>query len=232
MSTTAPQISNGLNGGASPCPTKKKFFSTSELATEFESTNSAKYNLTRQYVYKCEQCTGYHLSALSEPAEQMTQQTDYTSLASMAPMGVNHLTQNQIDSIKRLHKEGRGAKEIAAMVACVTQKVYYHIRKANGGPLTGRKQSGSGIPSTDLVSIQTEEQRLEAQLNALRAKKQQIIDAKKLKVKWYTNNGSVAPGKVIQIAKEGEHMIITLETANELVSKLEELLTTPPNVTQ
>ena len=40
------------------------------------------------------------------------------------------------------------------------------------------------------------------------------------------------PRKVIQIAKEGEHMIITLETANELVSKLEELLTTPPSVTQ
>ena len=47
MFTMAPQISNGLNGGTSPCPTKKKFFSTSELATEFDARITLRSTTSR-----------------------------------------------------------------------------------------------------------------------------------------------------------------------------------------
>lgn len=202
----------------------KNYFQSEEAALEFEKANRQKNGFHQQYAYKCEYCTGYHLSSKTAEEHELSKSTQAASLGNAIPPA-RRTRRNQLEierlnaQVAELHKAGMSSREIAERLGATPNQIYYALQKV------GLSNVHTKIASVDLESIQTEEERLEAQLNALRLKKQQMLDAKKLKVEWYTNNGSVQPGKAVSIRKEGEHFNCTVETAKELITALEELVT-------
>lgn len=205
---------------ATPCT--KKYFGSEQDAVSFEKSNRVKNGFQEQFAYKCENCSGWHLSSVQQSKQSDVSQVNYSRMGVAIPQRRTRRSEAEREALRaeilRLRGNGLAPKEIAAKLGEEMSNVYFYLRDPAA-------KHTSHAPIVDLDSIQSEEEKLEAQLNALRSKKQQFIELKKLKVNWYTNNGSVTPGKVIEVRKEGERMVMTVETATELIEKLTDLLT-------
>ena len=113
--------------------------------------------------------------------------------------------------------KGMSTKEIAAQLGINPMSVYYHIK----GRTNKRTQPA---PVQTLESISQEEKDLLAQLERLTQKKNQLIEAKRLKLVpcWQDREE-----RGILISKESNKLALSIADCHELVGKLTDMLTSP-----
>lgn len=207
---------------------EKKFFHTEADAVSFEKSHRETNGSMRQYPYKCESCTGYHLSCLQPGENELNKSTSRYSLANVVPPARRHRRTKAAlmelrGRIQQMREEGMKPGQIAEELGETYSNVHYLLSNMQ---MLIKTKPGKEAPHVRLSmdSLETEEQKLEAQLVELRKKKEMLLEAKKLKVGWYTNAGSITAGTSVRISKEGAEFICTLDTAKELIGKLQELI--------
>ena len=208
----------GINGSAlavpKTCPSKKKVFMSAGEAVEWEASNREKYNLARQYVYKCDDCPDYHLSATSPEAFAMAKSRALLPRP-VEDNGKKAGKGERVNQVKSLLAQGiADPKAIAARLdisvanaSVVLSKVGKQEReRLNAAPIT-------------IDAIDAEEKVLIAQLQKLTAEKQRLLEMKALKIM------SCWDGDGVLIQKENERMALRLEDAQELAEKLLDFFT-------
>jgi DNA-binding CsgD family transcriptional regulator len=193
---------------------KKKYFESEEQAKAFEICNREKHKRAEQYAYKCEECDGYHLSALP-PGTTTMARTNYPRFENSAvrrPAGRGkRLSDETIQEIKKLHAGHVSAGEISRKLGISVPSVYNHTRLSN------RRQ-----PSVlSLEGIGRKQQDLEAQIQALEAEKRRLLEAKEFKF-THSDTG------FLRVEKEGNCMALSVADWKELTERLMEELFPKP----
>ncbi|MGA8871036.1 MAG: hypothetical protein WB460_07855 [Candidatus Acidiferrales bacterium] len=193
------------------CPSRKKYFETEEDAVAFESINREKYNLHRQYAYKCDSCDGHHLSALP-PGTVTMSRINYTELGNSAVRDSRggrgkRLSDETKQEIKRLHGEDVSATNIAKKLGVSVPSVYNHVRESRPKP--------PSLPSLDDIAQRKRD--LEAELQKLKDKERRLLEAKQFKLTWFDTG-------FLRVEKEGNAMTLSIADWKELTERLLEEL--------
>lgn len=191
-----------------PCPTKKKVFASEHEAVEFEERNRERYNHVQQHAYLCEDCGNFHLSTYPPDSYQGVT-TNYAKIeTSHVAKEYRRVSDEEQTQMLQLFAQGVSINEIAKRLNRSYPTVWGHI-----------KNNQSHTRSTDdVATLSAEERELEEKLERLRQKKQQLIEARRLKV-------ATLVGGTISIRKELQILTLCREDCFELHSKLEEILT-------
>ena len=201
----------------------KKPFATEREALTFEAEIRAKHNNARQYAYKCPECPStYHLSALPPDAYELskvnTSSHAIAEAARLQPARRSKMNRIEVEQFRKKVGEylaaGMSLRQIAEKTGRSYPTAAFHAMK-----LRGHKPAASSNGCT-VKGLEAQEQSLLEQIQGVQRKKQALIDAMQLRVQL------TASGKAVSMQKEGEHMILKLDDAYELVEKLEALLLT------
>ncbi len=199
----------------SECPTKKKCFASREAALRFEEEVQAKYpNQMRQYAYACEDCPNWHLSSLPPEARELSKSRP----APVIPPA-DHKDTTRREQILALKRQGLSITEIARRTGVVYQTAYGYCVNAGLHIPTSSGTRPSIKPALTVESLSREEQELQAKLHDIQRKRQQLIEAKALKI------GSCSQG--VRIEKEGNILALSFADAEQLIEKLSDYLTAP-----
>ena len=234
--STQSVISQPVNGGLIPavCPTKKKSYSTRIEAEAFAQHLKTTYpDQHDQFAYQYEDCPGFHLSS-QDPASFAMQnsrqvlqnpprvtpgrlsiedgQKRYEIVARMMP-GID---MNAWGSKKELSKRVAVEWGISTDTAYQWLVITGHLDRIIRGEKFGARNScpsAASAPKT-LGSISEKRKALEAQLAALQAEEQKLIEAKQIKLLpcW--------EGKGVLIQQEQSRMGFQIADIPELISKL------------
>jgi len=185
---------NGANGHARDrCPaTGKKSYTTKLEAEQFEAANRLRFG--RQYAYKCEQCTAYHLSSKSPDAYALggTNLKRLESLATTdaspkAPVDRRGRGETEAE-VKRLWEEGLTDAEIATQVGISHAGVCHHRKKFGAANKRGERSSPLRLPKTPLTLVEYDERKrlldeeYQSKLLKLEQHKQRLEEATRLTV--------------------------------------------------
>jgi len=206
-----------INQNNSECPTKKKCFASREAALRFEEEVQAKYpNQVKQYAYACEDCPNWHLSTLSPEAYELSKSRPAPVIP---PANHKDTKREQILALKR---QGLSISEIATRTGVAYQTAYGHCVGAGLHVPTPSGTRPSSIKSAMTVeSLSEEERELQVKLQDVQRKKQQLIEAKTLKI------GPCFNGQGVRISREGNVLALSFGDAEQLIEKLSDYLTAP-----
>lgn len=205
-------VNGKVNGkvDTSVCPSSKKVYSTSEQATTWEvEVRGRNPEFSQQYAYKCEECTGYHLTHMTPDAFAMSQSR--SSLPQ--PVADTKRKRNGYGTtgpeIARLKAQGLSAKEIAAKLNIATTRVYNYLSNANKRAVV--------VPIT-LDSIAQKKRDLQIQLDSLQKEETRLVELTALKVQ------PCYEGKGLLITKEGNRVALYMPDVKILIEKLMEFV--------
>jgi hypothetical protein len=223
------------------CPSSsKRSFDTENDAQFYASTLVSK-----QFVYKCDNCDDWHLTSLSpeqvveleERKKQREREHHIGNLgqkmieaqsALVAPAAETATTTPESTELDvcRMYREGARVTTIAADLRVSAPKIYEWLKKHNV-PMR-RKPSGMSLtlaasPFKPPVDLDAEEARITAQLEEIKRKRQMMEEAKRLRVELAGTSG-------FRIAKEGESATLSLNDLEPLIEQLMSLV--PQPVTQ
>jgi PHD/YefM family antitoxin component YafN of YafNO toxin-antitoxin module len=220
----------------------KKSFPTSAAAETFASELQRKYpTQARQSVYACENCPGWHLSAMDPVAHGMAaSRVNISSSANSTRAPHLHKDLQHIQSkIKELYTARLATAGKTGIIAHVCRAleitdtyqqqtvrrflIYAGLHTPN--PRMTAAQTGRAKPDSSIESIESKKQELERQLRDLQAKKQALIEMKALKISDMVNSEKQP---VVVVKKEGMSLVLTHEDAFLLVEKLEAHLAALP----
>jgi hypothetical protein len=214
------------------CPTKKKCFPTKEAAEEFSKRVAETYpNQPKQHVYACEDCPSWHLTAMPPSAYAMVRSRSYFPSVPESPTkGRGHFPgtgkyEQRKPEIAELFKQGLKCSEISRKTGIPYCTVYnacidlgLHQPKTKRHISEGNRHSQSTAAATSSIEdLSSQEQALQAQLCEIQAKKQKLIDAKKLMIGPYNGSG-------VLLQKEGNTLVLSSEDAKDLIARLAEYL--------
>lgn len=209
------------NGRAVPpaCPTRKKFFLTKEAALEFAERLHTEYNTQQQYVYKCEDCNGYHLTFQSPESYAMQQSRQSLPRPVGGESGIRR-QRGTADEIADRRRKVRDMVAAGESIRSISEKL--GVKEAiiltdikSGGGLKVLRQLP---PSQTLESLDQRERSLKAELDKLTADRIALLEAKAFKLL------PCLAGKGVLIKKESDSLGLSLDDAYELVDKLTEYL--------
>jgi predicted DNA-binding protein YlxM (UPF0122 family) len=107
------------------CPkTGKRSFPDEVTATEWNNNNFAQYGGVRKFVYACEDCDQWHLTA-SPPGNNTIAQVNYEP-------GVPFKKRIDTDEVVRMRTSGLSVQQLADHFNVSTEAIKYHIRKSEG----------------------------------------------------------------------------------------------------
>jgi hypothetical protein len=215
---------NGHNNG-SICPSGKKAFASKGEAECWEVENRQKYpESAKQFAYACNECRSWHLTSMQPDAFGMAKSRQQIAPEAMLRNGnatpSRKPKQRYPESLKleafRLRDSGLSYKEIAARL----DVAYFNLKPWFSNSELIAKYEKTKVPKT-VEEFNSEEKRLEKQLDEIRAKKQATIEAKRLKLSpcW--------DGKGVLIKKEGNQFALLLADAEDLVLQLGDYLDRP-----
>jgi hypothetical protein len=227
-----PQVVNrNANGGAPDCPTGKKAFPTSAAAESFASDLQRKNpTAVRQSPYACEECPNWHLSAMTTDAYAMAKSRSGFSEkhGSVPGLGLKYahlqtaIKEAYLADVKEnghygsIRRTARKFEVEYQLVHTFLTEIGLHkpsrIRSEAGRLAWQNSQKANAEPTVE--SLSSEEEKTKAQLAAIQAKKQALIEAKALKIKDTIDNDGVI------IRKEGSTLVLAYDDAFELVDKL------------
>jgi hypothetical protein len=231
MAQFPPVVNCNANGGAPACPTGKKAFPTSAAAESFASELQRKNpTAVRQSAYACEECPHWHLSAMTADAYSMAQsRSGFSEKYGRVPgLGLKYAhLQTKIKEAYLADVKENGQHGAVMRVARKFEVEYSLVRiflietglhkTSQARSDAGRRawqnvQKANAAPTVE--SLSSEEEQVKAQLAALQAKKQALIDAKALKVSDTIDKNGVI------IRKEGYTLVLAYDDAFELVDRL------------
>jgi len=200
-------LSNGLHLHEAKCVSKKKPFATEEDAVAFEKRSRETNQFPRQWAYKCDDCPDWHLTSTA-PGAPTIARTNYAAIANSAARVPHGETKAKV---KELFNRGVTRTQIAEQLNISYQSVCAHLRED--------KSKESSPPVVTLENLAVKEKQLEAELQRVQQERQRLIELRALKVVlcW--------EGKGILISKEGDRLALSLDDCTDLVTKLEEILT-------
>jgi DNA-binding CsgD family transcriptional regulator len=202
----------------SQCETNKKCFQTEGDAIKFEIENRQRNNLEKQHAYLCEVCGFYHLSALP-PGDNTRSRVNYGE-ASKYVVRARRTPEEQLklrEEILELTRQGMAAQAIADKLQ-ISPMTVYNMRS---GKMTGAlSKTVQGIEVRQL-SIQEQIAKLQAELVLEEKRKQEIIEARQLKVQWSEVEGG---DRILVITQDQNRFSLTPEDAAKLHELLEETL--------
>jgi transposase-like protein len=205
------------NGAAilSSCPTTKKVFISEVDALQFEARNREKYQLAKQHTYKCEDCIGWHLTAVPADAFRLAKSHIYESSGTTAQRVTGSAKDERNRKILDLYTAGKNRHQIADEIDCNYQTVCTVLKSFDGDPV---KRAAKRQSLSTLDDVAEQKKALLAQLEKLSQTEQQIIERKALKLLlcW--------EGQGILIEKEGNRFALALPDCQELVEKLAAML--------
>jgi hypothetical protein len=206
-----------INGAAiiPNCTTKKKFFVSETEAVQFETQNREKYTLAEQFAYKCEDCIGWHLTAIPRDALTLAQSRIYDSSAIIVPRLTGDSKSERDQKVLELFRAGKDRQQIAQEVGCSYQTVCYTLRGFNDNSV---KKAGNTPSLSTLEQIAERKKTLLAELERVTQTEQQLMQRKALKLLPCWN------GTGILIEKEGNQLALALPDCKELVEKLAVML--------
>ena len=196
--------------------TNKKCFQTDADALRFEIENRRQYNNEQQHPYLCEHCGFHHLSKLP-PGETTRARIDYDEAAKYV-VRIRRTAEEQLelrDQIIELSNQGKTSQQIADQLK-ISLATVYNLRN---GKLSGAlAKTVEGIEIKKL-SIQEQIAKLQADLEAEERRKQQLIEARQLRVQW-----SEVPGgdRVLVITQDQNRFALIPEDATKLITLLSE----------
>ena len=202
----------------SECITKKKCFPSREAAEQFAANLKSTYpERTQQYAYGCEDCPNWHLSTLSPEAYELSKSRPTPMVP---PADRKDTKREQILDLKR---QGLSINKIARQTGVAYQTAYHHCINAGLHVPTSLGTSSGTRPSIKpaltVESLSAEERELQTRLDEIQRKRQQLIEAKALKI------GPCSQG--IRIEKEGNILTLSFADAEQLIEKLSDYLTAP-----
>jgi transposase len=197
--------------------TNKKCFQTEGDALRFEIENRRQYGNPQQYPYLCEHCGFHHLSKL--PVGETTRaRVDYEDAAKYVVRTTRRTADEQLElhnQIVELTNQGKTTQQIAEQLNISTATVY----NLRNGKLSGAlAKTVEGIEIKKL-SIQEQIAKLQTELEAEEKRKQQLIEARQLRVQW-----SEVPGgdRVLVITQDQNRFALIAEDATKLITLLKE----------
>jgi hypothetical protein len=227
-----PSVVNcNANGGTPACPSGKKAFPTAAAAESFASEFQRRNpTAARQSPYACEECPNWHLSAMTTDAYAMAKSRSSfpEKYASVAGLGLKYahlqtaIKEAYLADVKDNGQYGavkRTARKFDVEYSLVrTFLVEIGLHKTNrnrseAGRLAWQNSQKANAEPT-VESLSSEEEKAKAQLAAIQAKKQALIEAKALKVKDTVDKDGVI------IRKEGGTLVLAYADAFELVDVL------------
>jgi hypothetical protein len=227
-----PPVVNGNTNGAAPtCRTGKKEFPTCAAAESFASELQRKNpTAVRQSAYACEECAHWHLSAMTTEAYSMAHsRSSYSDKYGRVPgLGRKHAhLQTKIKEAYLADVKQNGQHGAVARMAQKFEVKYPLVRiflietglhktsqvRSDAGRRARQNVQKANAPPT-VESLSSEEEQAKAQLAAIQAKKQALIDAKALTIKDTIDKNGVI------IRKEGYTLVLSYDDAFELVDKL------------
>jgi len=196
------------------CVTKKKCFPTREAAEQFAVNLKSTYpERTQQYAYGCEDCPNWHLSTLSPEAYELSKSRP----APIVPPADRRDTKRE--KILELKRQGLSINKIAKQIGVAYQTAYGYCVDARLHVRTPSGTRPSIKPALTVESLSAEERELQARLDEIQRKRQQLIEAKALKI------GPCSQG--VCISKEGNVLALSLADAEQLIERLSDYLTAP-----
>jgi len=197
--------------------TNKKCFQTDGDALIFEIENRRQYGNPQQYPYLCEYCGFHHLSKL--PAGETTRaRIDYEDAAKYV-VRTRKTADEQLElhnQIVELTNQGKTTQQIAEQLHISTATVY----NLRNGKLSGAlAKTVEGIEIKKL-SIQEQIARLQTELEAEERRKQQLIEARQLRVQWSEASGE----PILVITQDQNRFSLLPEDAAKLIKLLESML--------
>jgi hypothetical protein len=213
-------IPQPTNGGAiiPDCPTKKKFFISESQAVDWEAQSREKHNLAKQHSYKCEDCIGWHLTAIPPDAYTLAKSPIYESSNALATERLTGTSKRERDQkMLDLYTAGKDRHQIAEELDCGYQTVCHVLRSFDGKPI---KKAGRTQSLSTLDEVAEAKKKLIAELEMVTQTERQLIERKALKLLpcW--------DGAGILIEKEGNRLALALPDCKELVEKLVAILST------
>ncbi len=210
-------IPQPTNGGAiiPNCPTKKKFFISESDAVDWEAQRREKHNLAKQHSYKCEDCIGWHLTAIPPDAYTLAKSRIYER-SNATTQRLGRASKSERDrKILDLYTAGKQRRQIAEEMACGYQTVCHILRSFDDHPAKAAAKSQS-LSTLDEVAEATK--RLLVELEKVNQRERLLIENKALKLLpcW--------DGAGILIEKEGNRLALALPDCKELVEKLAAIL--------
>jgi hypothetical protein len=200
------------------CVSKKKFFISEGEAVQFETQNREKYNLAKQFAYKCESCVGWHLTAMPPDAYTLAKSPIYESSNALATERLTGTSKRERDQkMLDLYTAGKKRHQIAEEMGCTYQTVCAVLRSFDHPATTaGRTHRIQGLSTLDEVAER--KKTLLAELERVTQTERQLIERKALKLLpcW--------EGAGILIEKEGNRLALALPDCKELVEKLAAML--------
>jgi hypothetical protein len=228
-----------LNGNwqPSPCPSQKKCYPTRDAAEQFARGLAEKYpEQVKQHAYACEDCSNWHLSAMSPDAQAMVCSRSYLPQVpenKAARLGTSAF-EGRKPEIAELFRQGFSFKAISEKTEIPYSHVYnicialgLHQPKTNPRISEGLRASQSKSVRS-LETLSSEEENLLARLGEMQAllreiqtKKHQLLEASMLRIGPHNGSGLI-------IEKEGNVLVLSFAEAEELAERLIDNLPTQP----
>lgn len=198
--------------------TNKKCFQTEADALRFEIENRHQYGNPQQYPYLCEECDFHHLSSL--PTGETTRaRVNLGDAAKYIVRTTRRSAEEQLElhnKIVELTNRGFNTQQIADELKISTATVY----NLRNGKLSGAlAKTVEGIEIKKL-SIQEQIAKLQADLEAEERRKQQLIEARQIRVQWSEADGE----PILVITQDQNRFSLLPEDAAKLIKLLESML--------
>jgi hypothetical protein len=209
------------------CSTGKKVHLTEQAAVQFSQYISKRHDQEEQRAYKCEFCKHWHLtskemrvptpavvSSSSMLAEKIKEASSSLTFSHSNPPGAGITRLHGIDKeerndeIRRLYKAGGWTHAKLAEKFDLSEGTIQQIISRTGGYAAEKP-----IAKTTVESIDAEQERLMAQLKALQEQKARLLELRATKIQW------CAGGRML-VTKNGEHMALTRDEWNEVLSEV------------
>jgi hypothetical protein len=187
----------------------KKSYPSRAAAEEFAADLKNRYpEQVQQYAYPCEDCPNWHLSSMPPEAYELSKSHPAPAIP---PARKDTSTRERVLNLKR---QGLSVSEIARQTGIVYQTAYsYCVDAGLHVPRPQPRPASSSIkPAMTVESLSTEERELQAKLEDIKRKKEQLIEAKALKIGPYFGG--------VRIEKEGNILALSFAEGQDLVEKL------------
>jgi hypothetical protein len=202
------------------CPSTKKEYFNREDAEKFAAKLKRDYpNEAEQYAYACEDCNHYHLSTIP-PESRSLAKVAYPAVPepSLSPLQERYrkTTKEDIDQMCVLYRQGKDYSQISRILNATPATVRYWLVKSDQVPgltvVDGRVVEIATITKTSMEKIEDEEAKILARLEELKKRREEIFEAKRLKVEP-NQTGFV-------FRKEGNVLSLSFEDVTSLIKQV------------
>jgi hypothetical protein len=197
-----------------PCKSSKKHFETENEAIDFEQSNREKYNSARQHTYKCDECSGFHLSALPPGTETMARinYNNFSRVPRTRGRQPQTVSVDQEVEIRKLRDEGLSVVKISQKTGIYSCR----IKSLLNEPINRRGPNKFTVPKTAATIAQKKESLLQ-QLEHINREEQRVREMNAIHVNQ--------EGAVTVIKKGFETLHLMDGDLNSLIEALMDKLT-------